>query len=82
MENFSQKKLTLVYGVAKISIMSIVAQATLDNNGRVIGIIPEFLKTKEVVHTGLSQLITTKNMHDRKLKMQEVTDAFIALTEE
>ncbi len=75
----AQKNLTLVYGAAKIGIMGIVAQAALDNNGSVIGIIPEFLKTKEVVHTGLSQLITTKNMHDRKLKMQEVSDAFIAL---
>ncbi len=68
---------TLIYGAAKIGIMGTIAQSLLDNNGTVIGIIPEFLKTKEVVHTGLSQLITTQNMHQRKLKMQQLSDAFI-----
>ena len=76
---FAQQKITLVYGAAKIGIMGIIAQAVLDNKGTVIGIIPEFLKKKEVVHLGLSQLINTQNMHDRKLKMQEQSDGFIAL---
>lgn len=76
---FAQQNITLVYGAAKIGIMGIIAQAVLDNKGTVIGIIPEFLKKKEVVHLGLSQLITTQNMHDRKLKMQEESDGFIAL---
>ena len=74
-----EKEITLVYGAAKIGIMGRVAQEVLDHHGAVIGIIPEFLKKKEVVHLGLTELITTTNMHDRKLKMQEVSDGFIAM---
>jgi uncharacterized protein (TIGR00730 family) len=69
----------LVYGAAKIGIMGIVAKSLLKSKGEAIGIIPEFLKKKEVVHLGLSKLITTQNMHERKLKMQELSDGFIAL---
>lgn len=75
----AKKELTLVYGAAKIGIMGVLADAVLEHKGQVIGIIPEFLKKKEVVHLGLSQLITTANMHDRKLKMQQESDGFIAL---
>ncbi|HAT66437.1 MAG TPA: TIGR00730 family Rossman fold protein [Flavobacteriaceae bacterium] len=78
-ETFANRDITLVYGAAKIGVMGILVKSVLDNNGAVIGIIPEFLKKKEVVHLGLSQLITTENMHDRKMKMQEVSDGFIAL---
>ena len=59
--------------------MGKVAQGVLDNHGKVIGVIPEFLKLKEVVHLGLSQLITTSNMHERKLKMHELSNGFITL---
>lgn len=69
----------LVYGGSKIGIMGLVAKAVLDNHGEVIGVIPEFLKLKEVVHLGLTELITTENMHERKLKMHELSDGFIAL---
>src|SRR5690606_39284209 len=63
----------------KIGVMGIIAKSVLDNNGKVIGIIPNFLKKKEVVHLGLTELITTENMHERKMKMQEESDGFIAL---
>lgn len=76
---FAQENITLVYGAAKIGIMGKVAQASLDNQGKVIGVIPEFLKLKEVVHLGLNELITTENMHERKLKMHELSDGFITL---
>ena len=78
-KTLASKKITLVYGAAKIGVMGIVAKGALDFNGKVIGIIPEFLKLKEVVHLGLSEIITTKNMHDRKMKMQELSGGFIAL---
>jgi len=71
--------ITLIYGAAKIGIMGIIAKEVLDNKGRVVGVIPEFLKKKEVVHLGLSELITTQNMHERKLQMSELSDGFIAL---
>ncbi len=76
---FVEENITLVYGAAKIGIMGIIAQSMLDQKGSVIGIIPQFLKKKEVVHLGLTELITTENMHDRKLKMQELSDGFITL---
>ncbi|HBC03642.1 MAG TPA: TIGR00730 family Rossman fold protein [Aequorivita sp.] len=78
-EIFAERNITLVYGAAKIGVMGTIAKSVLDNNGKVIGIIPNFLKKKEVVHLGLTELITTQNMHERKLKMQEESDGFIAL---
>ena len=77
--SFVENNITLVYGAAKIGVMGTIAQAMLDKHGKVIGIIPQFLKKKEVVHLGLTQLITTTNMHERKLEMQEMSDGFIAL---
>ncbi len=78
-EIFAERNITLVYGAAKIGVMGTIAKSVLDNKGKVIGIIPSFLKKKEVVHLGLTELITTQNMHERKLKMQEESDGFIAL---
>ncbi len=78
-EIFAERNITLVYGAAKIGVMGIIAKSVLDNNGKVVGIIPDFLKKKEVVHLGLTRLITTENMHERKMKMQEESDGFIAL---
>ena len=75
----AENDITLVYGAAKIGVMGQVAQASLDHKGKVIGVIPEFLKLKEVVHLGLTELITNKNMHERKMKMQEISDGFITL---
>jgi len=76
---FANKEITLVYGAAKIGVMGTLAKTVLEAKGNVIGIIPKFLMKKEVAHLGLSELITTQNMHDRKLKMQEMSDGFIAL---
>ena len=78
-EILAKQEITLVYGAAKIGVMGKVAQGTLEHHGKVIGVIPEFLKMKEVVHLGLTELITTENMHQRKLKIHELSDGFIAL---
>jgi len=78
-KTFANENITLVYGAAKIGIMGKIAQSSLDNHGNVIGVIPEFLKLKEVVHLGLTELVTTNNMHERKLKMHELSDGFITL---
>ena len=78
-EAFVKHNITLVYGAAKIGIMGTLAKSVLKGHGSVIGIIPDFLKMKEVVHLGLTQLITTRNMHERKLQMQQLSDGFIAL---
>lgn len=78
-KTFAEKGITLVYGGAKIGLMGHMAQTALDAHGEVLGIIPNFLKKKEVVHLGLTKLITVETMHERKLRMQEESDAFIAL---
>ena len=69
----------LIYGGARVGIMGAVAEAALAAGGEVIGVIPNFLRTKEVAHEGLTQLIVTDNMHERKLKMHELSDGIIAL---
>lgn len=78
-EIFARRDITLIYGGAKIGVMGTLAKSVLKSRGNVIGVIPNFLKKKEVVHLGLTQLISTENMHQRKLKMQEESDGFIAL---
>lgn len=75
----ASQNISLIYGAAKIGLMGIVADAVIENSGKAIGVIPEFLKLKEVVHTGLDEIITTKTMHERKLIMHELSDGFIAI---
>lgn len=74
-----QKKIKLIYGGSKLGLMGELARGVLENNGKVIGVIPKFLRTKEVVHTGLTELILVETMHERKLKMHEISDGIIAL---
>ena len=69
----------VVYGGAKIGLMGALADGVLNNNGKITGVIPEFLKTKEVAHERLSELIIVNTMHERKLKMHELSDGIIAL---
>jgi len=73
------EELQLIYGGAKIGLMGNVASGVLDNGGKAIGVIPDFLTSKEVVHTDLSELIITETMHERKLKMHELSDGIVAL---
>lgn len=78
-KEMAERSIALVYGAARIGVMGRLAQGALDNSGDVIGIIPDFLKLKEVYHTGLTKLIVTENMHQRKLKMHELSDGVIML---
>lgn len=75
----ASKDITLIYGAARIGIMGQVATGALENKGKVIGVIPDFLKIKEVYHTGLTELIVTKTMHERKLIMHELSEGVITL---
>jgi uncharacterized protein (TIGR00730 family) len=70
---------TLIYGGGNIGLMGVVADAVLENHGQVIGIIPDFLKQKEVGHTGLTKLEIVSSMHARKKRMADLSDAFIAM---
>ncbi len=69
----------LVYGGASIGLMGMVADTVLAGGGRVVGVIPQALARKEVAHAGLSELIVTASMHERKTRMAELSDGFIAL---
>ena len=76
---FIQHNLTLVYGGAKVGLMGVLADQILNQGGKVIGIIPKFLKDKEVAHNGLTQLIEVDSMHERKNLMEQKSDGFIAM---
>jgi uncharacterized protein (TIGR00730 family) len=71
--------LTLVYGGARVGIMGAVANATLKAGGEVIGVIPKMLMGRENAHTGLTELIVVNSMHERKAKMEQLSDGFITL---
>ena len=69
----------LVYGGASIGLMGTVADSVLASAGIVTGVMPKSLTDKEIAHSGLSELIVTKSMHERKTRMADLSDAFIAL---
>jgi hypothetical protein len=69
----------LVYGGGSIGLMGIVARAVLAEGGKVTGIIPQFLKDREVMLKEASELVVTADMHERKRIMAERADAFVAL---
>lgn len=71
--------LGLVYGGGRVGLMGAVAQAALDAGGYVTGVIPGFLKRREVVHTGLQSVHTVNDLFERKAMMLEIADAFVAL---
>ena len=73
------RKIGLVYGGASVGVMGAVADAILDQGGRAIGVIPHALATREVAHNGLDELFVVDSMHERKAKMAELSDGFIAL---
>ncbi|MEM6719076.1 MAG: TIGR00730 family Rossman fold protein [Bacteroidota bacterium] len=78
-KKLAQENITVIYGGSKIGIMGTVANAALEHGGEVIGVIPEFLKRKEIAHTDLTELHTTQTMVARKMKMIELAEGFIAL---
>ena len=69
----------LVYGGASKGIMGVIADRVLELGGRVHGVIPEFLKAKEIAHTGVTELHVVASMHERKTTMAALSDGFIAL---
>lgn len=69
----------LVYGGGSIGLMTVVADAVLEEKGEVIGVIPHALSSKEFAHNGLTELHLVSSMHERKAMMAELSDAFIAM---
>ncbi|MEP6611762.1 MAG: TIGR00730 family Rossman fold protein [Mucilaginibacter sp.] len=73
------RDITLVFGGGKVGVMGILADAVLSQDGKAIGIIPQFLMDKEVGHTGLTELHIVENMHQRKQLMNDLCDGIIML---
>lgn len=75
----AQSGVGVVYGGARVGIMGMIADSALAAGGEVIGVLPDFLFNKELAHAGLTELHIVASMHERKAKMAEYSDAFIAL---
>lgn len=75
----AREGLTLVYGGGSVGLMGVVADSALAAGGRVIGVIPRILMKRELAHRGLTELVQTGSMQERKAKMAELSDAFVAL---
>lgn len=74
-----KRDITLVYGGASVGVMGAVADAVLEAGGKVIGVMPSFLEKREISHKNLTELIVVDSMHDRKEKMAELAEGFMAL---
>jgi hypothetical protein len=75
----AQRGIELVYGGGRVGLMGVLADAVLTNGGRGIGVIPEFLFSKEIEHRGIQDMRVVSSMHERKALMADLADGFIAL---
>ncbi len=73
------RRITVVYGGGRAGLMGTVADAALQNGGQVIGVITRLLQSRELAHTGCTELHVVETMHERKMMMANLADAFIAL---
>ena len=76
---FTNNNIGLVYGGGKIGMMGVLADTILEHKGDVIGVIPKLLEKKEVIHTGVEEMIVCEKMSDRKVIMSKLVDAYITL---
>jgi uncharacterized protein (TIGR00730 family) len=74
----AEQSIRVVYGGGHVGLMGVLADAALEAQGKVIGVIPEALKDRELAHGGLTELEVVRNMHDRKATMARLSDGFIA----
>ena len=75
----AKRKIRLIFGGGSVGLMGVLADAALDGGGHVTGVIPHGLRTAELAHEGVTEMIEVDSMHDRKQRMLELSDAFIAL---
>ncbi|HEU4789455.1 MAG TPA: TIGR00730 family Rossman fold protein [Flavobacterium sp.] len=78
-QTLAKRNIELVYGGANVGLMGAVADGVLNNGGKVIGVLPNFLRSKEIAHKQLTELILVDTMHERKTKMNDLCDGVIAL---
>jgi uncharacterized protein (TIGR00730 family) len=75
----AESRYGLVYGGGNVGLMGIIADSVMENHGKVIGVIPDFLLRREVGHRGVTELEVVSSMHERKKRMADLADAFIAM---
>ncbi|AZA56610.1 LOG family protein [Chryseobacterium shandongense] len=78
-KTLAKNNIQLVYGGANVGLMGAIADGALDEGGRVMGVLPYFLQSKEIAHKKLTELILVETMHERKTKMNELCDGVIVL---
>src|SRR5688572_32756558 len=78
-DRLAKEGLSLVYGGGNVGLMGTVADAVLEAGGEVIGVIPEQLVGWEVAHKGVTRLEVVSNMHERKARMFDLADGFVAM---
>jgi len=78
-QGLAENDCDLVYGGGRAGLMGVVADAVLAAGGKVTGVIPRTLVDQEIAHAGLTQLLVVQTMHERKAKMADLSDGFIAL---
>ena len=74
-----KNNLTLVYGGGKVGIMGIISDTVINNGGKVIGVIPQFLADQNLGSNNITEMKIVKNMHERKKTMYELSDYFVAM---
>lgn len=75
----ANNSIDLVFGGSQLGLMGKVADGVMDHKGKTIGVLPGFLDTKEIAHHNLSEFISVESMHERKMKMHELSDAVITI---
>jgi hypothetical protein len=78
-EAFLERHIRLIYGGANVGLMKILADTVLAGGGSVVGIMPQMLVEREVAYEGLTEMIIVESMSERKQRMVELSDAFIAM---
>ncbi len=75
----ARKNITLVFGGSKVGLMEDLSEAALQAGGKVIGVMPRLLYDKGIGHPGLTEMIVTETMHERKMRMSKLCDGIIAM---
>jgi len=78
-QTLAKQNIQLIYGGANVGLMGAVADGVLLEGGKVIGVLPHFLQSKEIAHQDLTELILVETMHERKTKMNDLCDGVIVL---
>jgi uncharacterized protein (TIGR00730 family) len=78
-QTLAERSIGLIYGGANVGLMGAVANGCLSKGGRVTGVLPRIIKDKGIAHKNLTEMILVDTMHERKTKMDELSDGVIAL---